>query len=80
MLSKKEWSKVHVVRWQGIKNSDTKTVEGGYLYLCEEGGVIGRGTHNVSSRSEAIDYHYGCYIQAQHKAQSNGRLRPGVWC
>jgi hypothetical protein len=72
MLSKKEWSKANVVKWQGIKNCDTKTVDGGYLFLRdEEGGIVGRGTRNVSSRSEAIDYHYGCYIQAQHKAQSN---------
>ena len=68
MLSKKEWSKKYVVKWQGIKNCDTKKVEGGYLFLRDENGeIIGRGTRNVSNRNEAIDYHYGCYIQAQSK-------------
>jgi len=69
MLSKKEWVKEKVVRWQGIKNCDTHTVEGGYLFVRDDealgDGVIGLGTRNVSSRAEAIAYHYGLYVEAQ---------------
>lgn len=66
MLSKKEWVKEKVIRWQGVKNCDTHTVEGGYLFVREDdGSVTGLGTRNVSSRAEAIAYHYGLYAEAQ---------------
>ena len=66
MLSKKEWVKEKVVRWQGIRNCDTRTVDGGYLFVREDdGSVTGLGTRKVSSRAEAIAYHYGLYAEAQ---------------
>lgn len=72
MLSKKEWTKAYVVKWEGIKNCDTNAVEGGYLFMRDaDGEIVGRGTRNVSSRSEAIDYHYGCYLQEQHKSNQS---------
>lgn len=78
MLSKKEWVKEKVVRWQGIRNCDTRTVEGGYLFVREDdGSVTGLGTRNVSSRAEAIGYHYGLYAEAQTNKACTG-LAPAV--
>lgn len=73
MLSKKEWVKEKVVRWQGIRNCDTCTVEGGYLFVREDdGSVTGLGTRNVSSRAEAVAYHYGLYAKAQTNKACSG--------
>ncbi len=66
MLTKNEWAKKHVVRWEGIRNSDTNTIEGGYLFIRKDDGTVtGKGTRNVSSRSEAIAHHYKLYTEAQ---------------
>ena len=74
MLSKKEWVKEKVIRWQGIRNCDTRTVEGGYLFVREDdGSVTGLGTRNVSSRAEAIAYHYGLYAEAQTNKACSGQ-------
>lgn len=76
MLSKKDWVKKYVVRWQGIRNCDTHTVEGGYLFVRDDealgDGVIGLGTRNVSSRAEAIAYHYDLYVEAQTNTACTG--------
>lgn len=78
MLSKKEWVKSKVVKWQGIKNCDTRTVEGGYLFIRDDdGSVIGLGTRKVSSRAEAIAYHYGLYAETQANNACTG-LAPTV--
>lgn len=63
MLSKKEWSKQRVVKWEGVKNCDTHTVERGYLFLREDDGSITGCSTRVSSRAEAIAYHYGLYAE-----------------
>jgi hypothetical protein len=66
ILSKREWVKKYVVRWNGIKNCDTHTVEGGYLFLRnDDGSTIGYGGTNVHSRSEAIALYYQRYAEAQ---------------
>ena len=75
MLSKKEWVKEKVIRWQGIRNCDTRTVDGGYLFVREDdGSVTGLGTRNVSSRAEAIAYHYGLYAEAQANIACSGQV------
>jgi hypothetical protein len=63
-LTIKEWEKRYVIRWQGVKDCDTHTVEGGYLFVRDdEGGIIGLGTYNASNRKEAVQIHYSEYIE-----------------
>jgi hypothetical protein len=73
ILSKKEWAKKYVIRWQGIKNCDTHTVEGGYLFVRnDDGSITGLGGRGVRSRAEAIAQNYDLYV----KAQANTGLQP----
>ena len=61
ILSKAEWTKKNVIRWEGIKNCDTKTVERGYLFLrSDDGTITGCGTP-ATNRGKAIEYHYNLY-------------------
>ncbi len=46
-------------RWEGIRNSDTGQIDGGYLYFITkiEGNIIewvGKSIQNVSNRSQAV--------------------------
>jgi hypothetical protein len=75
MLSKKEWVKKYVVRWQGIKNCDTHTVEGGYLWVRnDDGSITGKSGRGARSRAEAIAKNYQLYVEAQANTglQSDG--------
>ena len=60
-LAKKGFTRDKLARWQGTRNSDTNTIEGGYLWFyindakTEEIGVQ---IHNVSNRREAIDKYF----------------------
>ena len=48
-----------ILKWRGTRNSDTKEIDGGYLYILEsftKNGYISRGIsiQSVKNRSEAI--------------------------
>lgn len=65
VLTIKEWKDKYVAGWKPVINSDTETVEGGYLFLRQDDGtVIGKQTRNVSNRKQAIEFHYGRYLSS----------------
>lgn len=71
VLSKRDWAKKYVVKFQGIKNSDTKTIEGGYLFMrADDGTITGHGTNNARSRKGAIEYHYNQYCERIKKVNA----------
>jgi hypothetical protein len=71
MLTKREWVKKYVVKWQGIKNCDTHTVEGGYLWLRnKDGSISGLSERGINSRSKAIDHHYAVYVNMNRAAMA----------
>ena len=56
-----KYSKEMIKRWQGIRNSDTGEIDGGYLWFYtneEKTDYIGLQIHNVSTRKEAIEKYY----------------------
>jgi hypothetical protein len=69
MLTKQEWVKKYVYKWKGLMNFDTKTYEGGYLFLWNEEHTVatGHSERNITSRSQAIAYHYDLYVKEQTK-------------
>lgn len=77
MLTLKQWTRDKVVKWRGIRNSDTKTIDGGYLFVRNDDGTVeGLGTRRVSNRKEAIEYHYGQYVEEQTKPQGEVHAQP----
>lgn len=73
MLSKKEWVDKYVYKWKGLMNFDTKTYEGGYLFLWNEErtSATGKSVRNVTNRAQAIAYHYDLYVKAQSNTGSH---------
>jgi hypothetical protein len=56
-----KYSKEMIKKWQGIRNSDTGEINGGYLWFYknkEKTEYIGIPVHNVSTRKEAIQEYY----------------------
>jgi hypothetical protein len=67
MLTKQEWIKKYVYKWQGIRNSDTNTVEGGYLFLRnDDGSIVGHSMRNIKSKAGAVTHWYGIFVKAQN--------------
>jgi len=60
-----------VIKWQGVKNSETKQTDGGWLYVVEGGKIIGRQIHGVSTRKQAIEK----YRQTEATANLGSRDR-----
>lgn len=76
MLSKKEWVNKYVHKWVGIKNCDTRTVEGGYLFLWNDDrtSATGHSERNIKSRSQAVAYHYDLYVSEQANTACSGLM------
>ena len=43
-----------IVKWQGLKDTDTGLADGGYLYAIENGGIVGKQIRLARNRKEAI--------------------------
>lgn len=65
MRKKKEYNLGDITKWKGLRNSDTKEIDGGYLYIIvdifegnneNERTIVTRGIKidGVKNRSEAI--------------------------
>ncbi len=81
-MTQREFNSTKVEKWQGIRNDETKTITGGYLFVLldepkHEGEWVTRSTghtvRNVSNRSEAVAKFHKEQVE---KALSEGKLVP----
>lgn len=60
-MNKEKMPKDKIAKWWGIRNSDTGTIEGGYLYFWtneEKTEMTGCRIDRVENRSQAIKKYY----------------------
>jgi len=68
MLSKKEWIKACVVKWEQIEMPESSIIKRGWLYLREPGDdpanddtVTGHAAPRCGTEAKSIDYYYDIY-------------------
>ncbi len=61
-----------VVKWQGVKNSDTGKTDGGWLWIRYQDQIVGHQIKNARTKKEAIEiyiknkaYYQGDYVEVK---------------
>lgn len=60
-MEEKKYPKEDIKKWQGLRNTDTGEIEGGYLWFYtnkEKTKSIGKRIFSAKNRSEAINNYY----------------------